>query len=232
MRQLDVKQVMANQSMLCPFCGDVTDAGELFWQMSGSSNTDPIAICRKHIPLNTKDLIVEPASDSSPFTQVRPDAFDIRRQVIPTLLTNWDSIYDLTPEEFEELVFDRLLAMDLQPFRLGPANRKDGGIDIIFWTKSTLPILGAVQVKHHRSPNTKTGSEEVQKLMGAMQGYHFNVGLVVTNTSYTRDAEYQAAKESSIVQLRDGLALKKWIADDFAVEKVNVVTRAIEFCPG
>ena len=65
-----------------------------------------------------------------------------------------------------------------------------------------------------------------------MQDYHFNLGLLITNTSFTSDAEHQAQKDSSIIQLRDGAALKKWVANDFGAEKLNVVTRTIEFCKG
>ena len=223
---------MADQSLLCPFCRETIGPGELFWRVFDESDRDLFAICRGHIPLNTRNLISEPAIDGSAITYVRSEALDIRREIIPKLISDWNNIYGLTAEEFEELVLDRLLAMDLQPFRLGPANQKDGGIDIIFWTRDALPILGAVQVKHHRTEDRKTGSEDVQKLMGAMHGYHFNLGLLITNTSFTSDAEHQARKESSIIQLRDGAALKKWVADDFGAEKLNVVTRTIEFCKG
>jgi HJR/Mrr/RecB family endonuclease len=232
MRTLKTTQAMANQPLLCPFCEEVIGAGELFWRVFDESDRNLFVICRKHVPLNTRNLIGESAIDGSAITSVRSDALDIRREIIPKLLSDWNNIYSLTPEEFEELVFDRLLAMELQPFRMGPANQKDGGIDIVFWTNGALPILGAVQVKHHRKEDSKTGSEDVQKLKGAMDGYHFNLGLLITNTSFTSDAEHQAQKESSVIQLRDGAALKKWVAEDFVAEKLNVVTRTIEFCRG
>jgi Restriction endonuclease len=232
MRTLKTTQAMADQALLCPLCEEVIGPGELFWRVFDESDRDLFAICRGHIPLNTRNLIGEPAIDGSPITHVRSEALDIRREIIPKLLSDWDNIYGLTPEKFEELVFDRLLGMELQPFRLGPANQKDGGIDIIFWSRGALPILGAVQVKHHRKEDSKTGSEDVQKFKGAMDGYHFNLGLLITNTSFTSHAEHQVQKESSVIQLRDGEALKKWVADDFGAEKLNVVTRTIEFCKG
>jgi hypothetical protein len=153
-------QSMANQRIRCSLCEWVIEPGEICWHLSRDSNRDSFPVCRNHIPLNTRELIVEPSPDALPITSVRPQALNIRRDMIPKLLSDWDSVYNLTPEEFEELVFDRLLAMDLEPFRLGPANRRDGGIDIIFWTRSVFPILGAVQVKHHRSPEAKTGPRD------------------------------------------------------------------------
>lgn len=66
-----------------------------------------------------------------------------------------------------------------------------------------------------------------------MRSYHFNVGLVVTNTSFTDDARFESEKAGSPpIQLRDGEALRKWIADDFEVEEINFTTRRIEVCKG
>lgn len=232
MSTLAIKKVIADQGILCSFCENLIEPGEIFWQLSGGSNHEVLPVCKREIPLNTTNMIQESSTNGSLITCVRPDAIDVRRDMIPTLLSDWDAVHNLTPEEFEELVFDRLIAMDLQPFRMGPANRKDGGIDIIFWTNGLLPMLGAVQVKHHRSPKAKTGPAAVSELAAAMQGHHFNVGLIVTNTSFTSDAKHRGEKASSLIQLRDGEALRKWIADDFAIERVNAVTRTIEFCKG
>lgn len=138
MRTLKITQAMADQPLLCPFCEEAINPGELFWRMFDESDRDLIVICRKHVPLNTRDLMSQRAVDDSAITYVRSEAVDIRREIIPKLLCDWDNIYDLTPEEFEELVFDRMLAMDLQPFRLGSATQKDGGIDIIFWNNDAL----------------------------------------------------------------------------------------------
>ena len=158
MRTLNLTKAMADQSLLCPFCGETIGPGELFWRVFDESDRDLFVICREHVSLNTRNLISEPAIDGSAIAYVRSEALDIRREIIPKLLSDWDNIYSLTPEEFEELVFDRMLAMEFQPFCLGPANQKDGGIDVIFWTSGALPILGAVQVKHHQAKGTKAGS--------------------------------------------------------------------------
>ena len=232
MRRLPIQKVMANQSIKCSLCEHVIEPGDICWHQSGGSNNSlsPICICTGHLPLNTKGMIIEPSTDGLPVTYIRADALDVRRDIIPKLLNDWDYIYKLTPEEFEELVFDRLIAMDLQPIRMGPANQKDGGIDIIFWTCDVFPMVGAVQIKHHRSPEAKTGPADVRGLVGGMQGQHFNVGVIVTNTSFTDDAKHRAEREASAIQLRDGRALRRWIADDFGVEGFNIITRTIELC--
>lgn len=210
------------------------EPGELFWRAKQDPDAaeDTLWLCVDHVPSNTKRMMVAPPTNEDPTTYVRADAVDVRASIIPKLLADSRSIYNLTPDDFEELILDRLLAMGVQAFRLGAANRKDGGIDIVFWTTGLLPLLGAVQVKHHRSENLKVPSSAVREMAGAMAPHHFNVGLIVTNTDFTADAKHQALAGSSIIQLRDGAAVRKWIVDDFFVERIEFETRNAEFCKG
>lgn len=175
---------------------------------------------------------MEPSPDNSAIKYIRADALNVRQTIIPALLRDVEAIYHLTPDEFEELILDRLFAMDLQAFRMGAINRKDGGIDAIFWTRGLFPMLGAVQIKHHRSPQVKVGPADVRELVGAMEGHRFNIGLIITNTSFTKDAKHRADTGTTPILLRDGEVLQKWIADDFSIEKLDFVTRNAEFCRG
>lgn len=148
---ISLSQGIANRSIRCSLCDHVIEPGKVFWK-GGLDETecDSLCICTGHIPLNANRMIVKPSSDESGINYIKADAVDVRNDIIPELLRDSDAIYQLTPEKFEALVFDRLIAMGLQGFRMGAANRKDGGIDIVFWTNGLLPMLGAVQVKHHR----------------------------------------------------------------------------------
>jgi hypothetical protein len=232
--ELSFAAAIADRHISCSLCRYVVEPGEIFWRARSScdSKCDGLWLCTAHIPLNAKGMIIEPSEVREGITRVRADAMDVRSGIIPTLLGNWDANYELTPEEFEELVFDRILAMNLQGFRMGAANRKDGGIDIVFWSCGVLPILGAVQVKHHRSPSAKVGASHVSEFAGAMGAHRFNVGLMVTNTSFTDEARHRARMGLAPVQLRDGFALRKWMADDFSIEKLDFVIRNAEFCKG
>lgn len=233
MRSLPLKQQIANHRIRCDLCPNEIAPGERFWQVGQGAGKGSLLICPSHIPLNTTRILTESHPEGWAITYVRPEALDVRSDLVPGLLNDWEKVYSLTPEEFEELVFDRLVAMGLQAIRLGPANQKDGGIDIIFWTCTVFPMLGAVQVKHHRTPKRKTGSSDIRDLAAAMRSYYFNIGLVVTNTSFTDEARFESEKNGSPpIQLRDGEALRKWIADDFRIEELNFVTRTIEVCKG
>lgn len=231
--KLSLSQGMANQRIRCSLCEYVIEPGELFWRgRRRDSDGNDLWICTRSIPLNTKRMIVEPSVDGSAIHTIRADAIDVRREMIPKLLRDPDTVYDLTPEEFEELVFDRLLAMDLQAFRMGPANRRDGGIDAVFWTRGLFPMLGAVQIKHRRSPTRKIGPAAVRELAGAMEGHHFNVGLIITNISFTEHAKHQADNCTTPIRLRDGDVLRRWIDEDFDIERLEFISRNAEFCNG
>jgi len=189
MASLPLTQQIAERRIACSLCSNEIGPGEIYWRLTSQSGRQTVIICTLHLPLSTTGTRNETDPEIAGITNVRQEALDVRRSIIPRLLSGWNEVYRLTPDEFEELVFDRLIAMGLQPIRLGPANRKDGGIDIIFWSCGLFPMLGAVQAKHHRTP-AKTDSPEVRNLAAAMRSYHFNVGLVVTNTSFTRDAKF------------------------------------------
>jgi len=44
-------------------------------------------------------------------------------------------LHRISPEEFEEFICDRLFAMGFEPRRVGATNRKDGGVDVVFWPR-------------------------------------------------------------------------------------------------
>jgi hypothetical protein len=81
---------------------------------------------------------------------------DITSEVLTYLAKNPQQLFGLSSELFELLICNRLEAMGLDVER--PTNHAfegDGGIDIIAWAKGALPLLLAVQVKHHQKEKTK-----------------------------------------------------------------------------
>ncbi len=139
-----------------------------------------------------------------------------------------------TPELLESRLCSILDAMGYGSHRVGEINRKDGGVDIIAWPKdSAIPHLVAVQVKHHRSPSTKTGPGPVRELLGVVQSRQFNVGLLVTNTTFTPDAIWLAEQHKVLIRLKDINDLKRWIAGNFLdEERFREFPTEITLCPG
>lgn len=155
--------------------------------------------------------------DSQP---LRVEGFQsLCRELVTRLLKNPGEIYNLSPHLFEELVMDRVSEMGLDVIRVSSTNRADGGVDFVFRSKggTPVPIIGAVQVKHHQRAQIKTGVEVVEKLAGVLQRHRdaFNLGMVVTNTSFSSEAEWFAHPLQLWLRLRDGADVLHWIRGDF-----------------
>jgi len=125
--------------------------------------------------------------------------------------------------------------MGMEAKLIGATNQKDGGIDILFWprTKAAFPFLGAVQVKHHRSPLTVEGPSSVRDFAGVMASQPIGVGILVTNTSFSADAQWFASERSKLLRLRGFRDLRRWmygIFDDNA--EWREIPKSIEVCPG
>ena len=111
---------------------------------------------------------------------------------------------------------------------------KDGGIDIVACSsRAPFPFLMAVQVKHHKSPEFKTGPDVVRDLLGVIQYTGFNVGVVVTNTTFTPDAKWVAAQRPMLIRLRDIKDIRRWLTNDYLDEfNWQEIPDEIEVCPG
>jgi hypothetical protein len=117
----------------------------------------------------------------------------------------------------------------------GASNRKDGGIDLIAVPKvsnlGSLVIAG--QVKHHQG-DQKTGREAVDRLLAWKDSY-FSVGLLATNTAFTKDAIWTAQQDRNarFLRLRDFTDLKRWLQDQWGTEEDwREIPDRIELAPG
>jgi MraZ protein len=156
-------------------------------------------------------------------------------QLLELLRENLANIYNLSPENFELFICERLDRMGFAVQRVGTIYVPDGGVDIVACprTPTTFPYLLAVQTKCYRSPGRKTGPGAVKDLQAVVARQPFQGGLLVTNTSFTPDATWFAANCPHIVRLRDIGDLERWIADNFLDEaEWRELPRQIELRPG
>lgn len=155
-------------------------------------------------------------------------------EVISQIAANPRDMSSLTPERFELLVADRLAAMGLGVKRLGPANRPDGGIDILAWPErnAAIPFLLAVQAKHSRV-GRPVPPADVREFRGVLSTIPVDIGLLVTNTRFTAEAAWAAREGPRILRLREFEALKRWLRNDFASESwYDDVPSEISLGPG
>lgn len=127
-----------------------------------------------------------------------------------------DRLLQLTPEQFQYLIANRLDDMGLEVKIVGDINRKDGGVDVIAVPRKGFPFLLAVQAKHHRTKR-KTSVADVRDMTGVINSGNssFQMGLVVTNTSFTADAQWFADNNSRLLRLRDNKDLCRWMRRDY-----------------
>ena len=220
----------ANGDVRCSLCPAEILAGQPFWRMSRGENGNSVVICMGHIPQNTTGFIVR--DDSSNIRSVAPVYVDVREEILPRLIENWDAVYELSAELFEELVFECLVSMGLQGFRNSPSNMRDGGIDIVVWSRGPLATTMAVQVKQVRTPDAKIGPSAVREFSASLSDHNFESGMLITNGEFTDAARWLVKEKSTRVRLRDGASLRNWIVDDFTEDAWNARTRTVELCPG
>lgn len=166
-------------------------------------------------------------------TQVR--LISATRALLERLVANFDEIHRLTPEEFEVFTAERFEAMGFQVERVGGWNQKDGGIDLIFLPKTPtpFPFLGAAQVKHHRSPLRSIGPRPLREFSAVLGGNPFAVGVLVTNTTFTPNAEWFARHKAPLLKLLNGMDLRRWVTSQFTDEEEwREIPTSIELCPG
>jgi hypothetical protein len=165
----------------------------------------------------------------------RVELVDIRPQIVKLLAKDPELLRKIGPDTFERLICNRLHAMGLDSERVGSSTfQKDGGVDIVAWPRAfTVPYFMAIQAKHTALSTKKIGPGPVRELLSAVQLHGFNVGLLVTNTTFTADARWVAQQRSLLMRLRDIDDLRRWLRDEFLQEyEWRDLPTEIELCPG
>ncbi len=160
---------------------------------------------------------------------------EVTPQIIEQITKNPSELLHLPPDKFEDLICERLHKMGFLVDKVGSGTySKDGGIDIVAVPKDVpFPFLLAVQVKHHKTFNRKTGSRDVRDLLGVLNNSPFHAGLLVTNTTFTPDAQWLAKQREGLVRLRDFEDISKWLVDNFLHGyDWREFPNTIEICPG
>lgn len=142
---------------------------------------------------------------------------DVSADLLRLLRDNPDQLASLSPEQFEHFIANRLDRMGFDVKLTGPSSLRDGGIDLIAVPKvrGVGAFLLAGQVKHHRS-GRRTGRPAVDRLL-SWKDSPFRIGLLVTNTGFSRDALWAASEERArhFLRLREFEDLKRWLRDNF-----------------
>jgi hypothetical protein len=160
---------------------------------------------------------------------------DITPQLLQYLREDPARMSTLSPEKFEHFVAERIERMGYSVSLAGRTARRDGGVDFIAVPNQagvgTFMLAG--QVKHH-SVDRRTGREAVDRLV-SLKNREFRLGLLVTNTGFTKDALWAAVQGDNrfFARLRGFEDLKRWLLEDFsAEEEFRELPAYVELAPG
>ncbi len=159
----------------------------------------------------------------------------VGQQLAARLAEDPSLLHGLSPGQFEEFFCDRLFAMGFEPRQVGSTFGKDGGVDVVFWPRDrgAFPFLGAAQLKHHRNPAKKEGPGAVRDFAGALAGQPFNAALLVTNTTFSPDAEWFAREHAKLVRLRGFEDIRRWLQGNFSDQaEWREIPNELVLCPG
>lgn len=133
----------------------------------------------------------------------------VNDELIRYLAKHPNLLHELHPRRFEELVAELLRAQGFEP-TLTPRTR-DGGRDILAARSDALGnLLYLVECKRY-APGNKVGVEVVRSIHGVTQAERANKGVIVTTSSFTRDAIAFASPLKYGIGLHDFEALKVWL---------------------
>ena len=166
---------------------------------------------RASVKTETEPEITSQVDEMTPEEHIALGYQQIREDLAADLVRR---IKECPPEFFEQLVVDLLLAMGYGGSRqdAGKAVGKsgDGGIDGII--KEDRLGLDAIYIQAKRWENV-VGRPDIQKFAGALQGQRARKGILITTSSFTKEArEFVSAIDNRIV-LIDGQMLAGFMID-------------------
>lgn len=134
---------------------------------------------------------------------------DINEEVKKYLSKHPEKLYELSPRKFEELVASILEDMGLS-VELTQATR-DGGSDIIAQIKNSLTsFLVLIECKRY-APENKVDVSIVRSVAGVHLLKEPAKSIIVTTSTFTRDAKEEAKQFRGKLELKDYENLKEWL---------------------
>jgi restriction system protein len=156
------------------------------------------------------DIRVQADGDAKAVARAaKPVILTVGNDVMQRLKKEPKEVHKLSPRQFEELIADLLRDMGYD-VTLTKATR-DGGADILASIKNDLGrFLYLVDAKKYRQ-NHKIGVGMVRTLLGTLADYQASSAMLVTTSSYSRDARAIEKKHEWQLALHDYIDVASWI---------------------
>ncbi len=170
----------------------------------GSQNFDDILSGRLY---NISNGIALPETEI--ITSITPRIVSATDQLIAKLQRQPQSIFELTPRRFEELLAELLTDMGWE-VELTQATR-DGGKDILAYLDTDLgKMLCLVEAKRFRQDRT-VGVDLVRNLYGTLCDHQANSAMLITTSSFSADARAFQKRHEYQLRLREFGDIIQWI---------------------
>jgi restriction system protein len=139
----------------------------------------------------------------------KPLIISANEAIIKNLKKHPKDIFSLTPRQYEELVAELFRDMGYE-VELTQATR-DGGKDILAAMKTEVGhLLCLIEAKHYRTDRT-IGVSLVRALYGTLCDYQATSAMMVTTSSYSKDAQALQKRHEYQLSLRDYVDVAEWI---------------------
>jgi len=173
--------------------------GGNFGKVMASLRSEPIYQLPKTIILPEKEII----------QVAKPIIVSTENRLIKSLQKQPGDLRGLSPRTFEELLADLLVDLGWE-VELTKATR-DGGADILAYMNTERGrYLCLVEAKHYRE-DRKVGVELVRTLYGTLCDAQANSAMLVTSSSFTKDAKDFHQKHQYQLSLREYADVVNWI---------------------
>jgi hypothetical protein len=140
---------------------------------------------------------------------VQLDVADINAELVRYLARHPEKMYELNPRKFEELVAELFRAKGYD-IELGRGT-KDGGIDIRAFLRNDVgALLTLIQCKRHQ-PHNKVNVDVLRSLYGVVNREDASCGMIVTTSTFTRDARSEQKQFEHRLHLADYEKLSQWL---------------------
>jgi len=181
------------------------------------ASMDSEEVAKKRLKLKLSELVDEGEFKEELYNDDKTDTeessiiiTDINAEVKRYFKQHPEKLYDLTPRKFEELVASILEDMGLT-VQLTQATR-DGGSDIIAEFKNAISnFLMLVECKRY-SPENKVGVGIIREVAGVHSFKKPSKSIIVTTSTFTKDARNEASVLKEQIDLKDYHNLKEWLS--------------------
>jgi DNA polymerase III subunit epsilon len=147
----------------------------------------------------------------SPTAQTALSIRSVEQEMLAYFARNPHALYGMSPRKFEEFVA-AIFKNNGFSVQLTPPSR-DGGVDIIAVQHSALTgaTVNLIECKRY-APNRPVGIGIVQRLVGVVEQNRAGKGILVTTSTFTRDAIRVAEATPHSLALRDYDAVCEWLS--------------------